>query len=156
MGFFPRRHLHLNSIYPFRHHQITLPSIFPDQLPLQKYNNVHRSQDPFTAPICLSTSHARSVIPTLPNPNTEIIPLPLPAMCSSHVSGIIATGCLLNPQNIPFPENHPQWPCWWTRLCPKATVNALGSAPDSSWATTTELGWRQARLSLDCSSERQT
>lgn len=65
--------------------------------------------------------------PKLTNPNTKIIPLPLPPSHSSYDSRIIWTGCLLNPQNIPFPENHPQQPCWYTWLCPMATVNRPGS-----------------------------
>lgn len=64
----------------FRYHQITLSCIILDQLPLQKYNNAHRSQNnPPTTHMTLHWSHTL-LLPHLPNPNTKIIPLPVSYM----------------------------------------------------------------------------
>lgn len=106
-------HLPQDNTYPFRHHRITLSCIFPGQLPLPKYNSAHRSQNPFPVSLPLTLCP-----PKLPNAITKVIPYPLPPRHYSCLGRMVGKGCLLNPQNLHFPETYPQQPCLYTWLWP--------------------------------------
>lgn len=141
----------------FRYHQITLSCIFLDQLPLQKYNNAHRSQNnPPTTHMTLHWSHTL-LLPHLPNPNTKIIPLPVSYMflmlVGNHISGMSTQST-----ESTFTENLPKPPCLYTWLCFVATVHlAQKWTPDPSWAKTMGLSLgRPLSAYLDCSPERET
>lgn len=95
-------HLPQDNTYPFRYHRITLSCIFPGQLPLPKYNSAHRSQNPFPVSLPLTLCP-----PKLPNAITKVIPYPLPPRHYSCLGRMVGKGCLLNPQNLHFPETYP-------------------------------------------------
>lgn len=105
-------HLLQYSIYPFRHHQITLSYMFSDQLSLKKYKNAHRSQNAF--PPCATHTYYNLSICLIQTLSFLSLSYTFLICQQDYIKSVF-----FKSQNLPFSENCPQQSLY-TWLCPMA------------------------------------